>query len=473
MVNIDHEVVFRASTLVHHELQPHDICFKFTVKPVKKCDKFTVSSSIYVPSAHSRILSYKKESEFNYCIDVRGHDLLSQANEHVTRNFLWNLNIHNKPVYVESDYDEVRIYCSRETYIKQTTKVGTCYAILINQRSQFIKDAMDSGKFKLSRNEKKSLSKSKKTNATLGNSYVIVYGDRHPLNHVSKTYFPGATICSAASLNQYSPLGLYEACVPYFKKIFAENKGLSAWIRSIPEVSQPCKAKVPENLEVFKPIAVRHAERFQITVDDDFYKEIVPLVTSFNYIQNEVLRAAGVCLYTITRSYYKKFKCSTAKITAFVKLGNPILKTVMPSGNGKPAAPKVIASKEIVLPVLIKLPEITITQHYTDYKINFTDTKVTDGYYFKIKLAKFSELLNYAQRLKDYIYKKWFASLVIGFCTGKCLVRKIVKNWNYFVFSFFVYLQKRVKQTGNTKIFGTAGFRDVYFAPVFLNKIIS
>jgi hypothetical protein len=61
MVNIDHEVVFRASTLVHHELQPHDICFKFTVKPVKKCDKFTVSSSIYVPSAHSRISAEERD----------------------------------------------------------------------------------------------------------------------------------------------------------------------------------------------------------------------------------------------------------------------------------------------------------------------------------------------------------------------------------------------------------------------------
>jgi hypothetical protein len=202
---------FWTNTLTTEEINLKDKCFVFHKTPKRLTQNIHISGSIFIPEGYTRHLKWQLVNE-RYLINTPAFELLRTSNKNVVKCFLWGLNIHNKPIYVESNSDEVIIYC-RGLYKVEKEKKGGCYLNLLSEKQHAI-DKLLISQPKMTRDEKKELKRKKSDGDILGPCYVMVFGMNHPSNHVQQSYFTGAMPCYSVNVfRKYSSYGLYKVSV--------------------------------------------------------------------------------------------------------------------------------------------------------------------------------------------------------------------------------------------------------------------
>jgi hypothetical protein len=402
----------------HLNIESHDPHFDVYVSQSGIDKKFSISDTIFLPDGFQRQI-YWGFVDGRYVISPTTFQLLSTGNPSVIRSFLWELKITNIPTNVSCFHDKIRIHYSNLKYSEMTDPVGICHKRLIDDKNSTIKNLMNDSNIKKSAKDKKYLKNKLKDTNVLGAVYILVLGNRHPLNHVDKEYFEGASVCN--NLHKF--------------KNFAKN-GLNSIIHLLNEnrvtldflnlISVPIKKEdfavagiynFQRVRDMVRPSVLTAMKETDLEITDQNVSDLCNLYISIKAKLLEHNPVSQKTLSEVKLANYYRMKFDAEKIKKYAA----VLKAEKKAKRVKKVKP------------VLKIPEIVITTHFTVEETIFTQRRFKDNYKFRLHLITKNERLIFWCKIIKHIYKKWLKSLKNGLSRyHKCYKPRNLKIY-YFV----------------------------------------
>jgi len=381
------------------------LVFKETDEAVKGLNSIKISKTIYIPKGYSSRLYYKKEGEVIF-VHKCTFGLLKTLNKCIIASFIWKLNFHALPAACRVVNNEIHVDCI--SYQKRESKPGICYEKLLKKKKDFIQELENKG---IVKNVSEVIIERKKLDCTiLGSAYVIVYGDGHPWNHVQKGNIIGANLCTNANeFRVYAKSGLYsEQVFETYEKLKTNTPLIELLFALNIKFTREDFYNGPHRRDIDFDYETQKFRRSDVVLSDLIKKYVIFIDEADNIRLMNQTKYAIFFLVTYAMSLPACFTLMHRKIdlSYIHNLQLPIKLTKTYRYHELNPNKRIRPKKRAIL------PEIIITKHFTDIEQKFTNTTFVFNYNFRIRLINKLEEFKYVERMKDFIYRCWFKTLI-------------------------------------------------------------